>query len=96
MVVDNGSESPEEILAVQDCLICSIEFTLTPELTGLSNARPSTTHSIDEQISWKPSLYFVADYTDNPPGGQQVDVASVFLAISILESDNRNLTRFTL
>ena len=90
MVVDNGSESPEEILAVQDCLICSIEFTLTPELTGLSNARPSTTHSIDEQISWKPSLYFVADYTDyrsNPPGGQQVDIASVFLAISILESD---------
>ena len=88
-VVNNESSSPDELMAVQDCLVCSFSFTLTNEVSGLTSAKPSKFHNTDQKISWAPSLYFVADYTDyrsNPPANSEIDVASVFLSVSLLES----------
>nr|AIF21295.1 hypothetical protein [uncultured marine group II/III euryarchaeote KM3_99_A09] len=88
-VVNNDSSSPSELMAVPDCLVCSFSFTLTNEVSGLTSAKPSKFHDSNQKISWAPSLYFVADYTDyrsNPPANSEIDVASVFLSVSLLES----------
>lgn len=88
-VADGSGSSPEEILAQEDCLVCSIQFTVTPEESGLLNVKPETTHNAQQEISWSPTLFLVADYTDyrsNPPSNSEVDVASIFLSISVLES----------
>jgi hypothetical protein len=88
-VVNNESSSPEELMAVEDCLVCSFSFTLSNEVAGLTNAKPASSHSSTQIITWNPSLYFVADYTDyrsNPPANSQIDIASVFLSVSLLDS----------
>ena len=88
-VVNNVSSSPEELMAVEDCLVCSFSFTLSNEVAGLTNAKPASSHSSTQTITWNPSLYFVADYTDyrsNPPANSQRDKASVFLSVSLLDS----------
>ena len=88
-VVNNISSSPEELMAVEDCLVCSFSFTLSNEVAGLTNAKPASSHSSTQTITWNPSLYFVADYTDyrsNPPANSQIDNASVFLSVSLLDS----------
>jgi len=88
-VVNNVSSSPEELMAVEDCLVCSFSFTLSNEVAGLTNAKPASSHSSTQTITWNPSLYFVADYTDyrsNPPANSQIDTASVFLSVSLLDS----------
>ena len=90
-VADGSGSSPEEILAEEDCLVCSIQFTVTPEESGILNVRPQTTHDAQQEISWSPTLFLVADYTDyrsNPPSNSEVDVASIFLSISVLESQS--------
>jgi len=90
-VADGSGSSPEEILAQEDCLVCSIQFTVTPEESGLLNVKPETTHDAQQEISWSPTLFLVADYTDyrsNPPSNSEVDVASIFLSISVLESQS--------
>ncbi|MGB1898598.1 MAG: hypothetical protein ACPHS8_07685 [Candidatus Poseidoniaceae archaeon] len=90
-VADGSGSSPEEILAQEDCLVCSIQFTLNPEESGLLNVKPETTHDAQQEISWSPTLFLVADYTDyrsNPPSNSEVDVASIFLSISVLESQS--------
>ena len=89
-VVNNETSSPSELLAVEDCLVCSISFTLTDDKSGLMNAKPHHTHDIFQTISWSPTLFLVADYTDylkNPPANSVTDTASVFLSISVLDSD---------
>ena len=88
-VVNNESSSPEELMVVEDCLVCSFSFTLSNEVAGLTNAKPESSHSSTQTITWNPSLYFVADYTDyrsNPPANSQIDSASVFLSVSLLDS----------
>lgn len=90
-VADGTGSSPEEILAQEDCLVCSIQFTVTPEESGILNVKPETTHDAQQEISWSPTLFLVADYTDyrsNPPSNSEVDVASIFLSISVLESQS--------
>ena len=90
-VADGTGSSPEELLAEEDCLVCSIQFTVTPEESGILNVRPETTHDAQQEISWSPTLFLVADYTDyrsNPPANGEVDVASIFLSISVLESQS--------
>ena len=90
-VADGTGSSPEELLAEEDCLVCSIQFTVTPEESGILNVRPETTHDAQQEISWSPTLFLVADYTDyrsNPPSNSEVDVASIFLSISVLESQS--------
>ncbi|MGB0365352.1 MAG: hypothetical protein ACPGJD_04745 [Candidatus Poseidoniaceae archaeon] len=90
-VADGTGSSPEELLAEEDCLVCSIQFTVTPEESGILNVRPQTTHDAQQEISWSPTLFLVADYTDyrsNPPSNSEVDVASIFLSISVLESQS--------
>lgn len=90
-VADGTGSSPEELLAEEDCLVCSIQFTVTPEESGILNVKPETTHDAQQEISWSPTLFLVADYTDyrsNPPANGEVDVASIFLSISILESQS--------
>jgi len=90
-VADGSGSSPEELLAEEDCLVCSIQFTVTPEESGLLNVKPETTHDAQQEISWSPTLFLVADYTDyrsNPPANGEVDVASIFLSISVLESQS--------
>ena len=90
-VADGSGSSPDEILAQEDCLVCSIQFTVTPEESGLLNVKPETTHDAQQEISWSPTLFLVADYTDyrsNPPSNSEVDVASIFLSISVLESQS--------
>ena len=90
-VADGTGSSPEELLAEEDCLVCSIQFTVTPEESGILNVRPETTHNAQQEISWSPTLFLVADYTDyrsNPPANGEVDVASIFLSISVLESQS--------
>lgn len=90
-VVDGSGSLPEELLAEEDCIVCSIEFTVTPEESGLLNVKPETTHDAQQEISWSPTLFLVADYTDyrsNPPANGEVDIASIFLSISILESQS--------
>ena len=90
-VADGTGSSPEELLAEEDCLVCSIQFTVTPEESGILNVKPETTHDAQQEISWSPTLFLVADYTDyrsNPPANGEVDVASIFLSISVLESQS--------
>ena len=90
-VADGTGSSPVELLAEEDCLVCSIQFTVTPEESGILNVRPQTTHDAQQEISWSPTLFLVADYTDyrsNPPANSEVDVASIFLSISVLESQS--------
>jgi hypothetical protein len=90
-VADGSGSSPEELLAEEDCLVCSIQFTVTPEESGLLNVKPETTHDAQQEISWSPTLFLVADYTDyrsNPPANAEVDVASIFLSISVLETQS--------
>ena len=90
-VADGTGSSPEELLAEEDCLVCSIQFTVTPEESGILNVKPETTHNAQQEISWSPTLFLVADYTDyrsNPPANGEVDVASIFLSISVLESQS--------
>ena len=90
-VADGTGSSPEEILAQEDCLVCSIQFTVTPEESGILNVKPETTHDAQQEISWSPTLFLVADYTDyrsNPPSNSEVDIASIFLSISVLESQS--------
>jgi hypothetical protein len=90
-VADGSGSSPEELLAEEDCLVCSIQFTVTPEESGLLNVKPETTHDAQQEISWSPTLFLVADYTDyrsNPPANGEVDTSSIFLSISVLESQS--------
>ncbi len=90
-VADGTGSSPDELLAEEDCLVCSIQFTVTPEESGILNVKPETTHDAQQEISWSPTLFLVADYTDyrsNPPANGEVDVASIFLSISVLESQS--------
>ena len=90
-VADGTGSSPEELLAEEDCIVCSIQFTVTPEESGILNVKPETTHDAQQEISWSPTLFLVADYTDyrsNPPANGEVDVASIFLSISVLESQS--------
>ena len=90
-VADGSGSSPDELLAEEDCLVCSIQFTVTPEESGLLNVKPETTHDAQQEISWSPTLFLVADYTDyrsNPPANGEVDTASIFLSISVLESQS--------
>ena len=52
-------------------------------------AKPQKTHDTNQTITWTPTLILVADYTDyrqNPPYDSTVNVASVFLSISVLKS----------
>lgn len=89
-VVTGESTSPEELLAVEDCLVCSIQFEIGESNSGILEVQPQRTHDTFSEISWSPTLYLVADYTDyrsNPPGNNDVDVASVFLSVSVLESN---------
>ncbi len=89
-VVNEESTSPEELLAVEDCLVCSIQFEIGETNSGVLNVQPQRTHDTFSEISWSPTLYLVADYTDyrsNPPGNNNIDVASVFLSVSVLESN---------
>jgi len=88
-VVNNQTTSPSELLAEEDCLVCSISFVLSPDKIGLMNAKPMQTHDVNQVISWSPTLVLVADYTDylqNPPSDSKVDIASVFLSISVINS----------
>ena len=90
-VADGSGSSPEELLAEEDCLVCSIQFTVTPEEAGVLNVKPETTHDAQQEISWSPTLFLVADYTDyrsDPPANGEVDVSSIFLSISVLESQS--------
>ncbi len=90
-VADGSGSSPEELLAEEDCLVCSIQFTVTPEESGLLYVKPETTHAAQQEISWSPTLFLVADYTDyrsNPPANGEVDTTSIFLSISVLESQS--------
>jgi hypothetical protein len=88
-VVNNASTSPSELLAEEDCLVCSISFVLSAEKVGLMDVKPQTTHDVNQPISWSPTLILVADYTDyrqNPPYDSTVDVASVFMSVSVLNT----------
>lgn len=88
-IVNNETTSPSELLAEQDCLVCSISFVLSPDKVGLMDAKPMQTHDVNQVISWSPTLILVADYTDylqNPPSNSEVDIASVFLSISVINS----------
>ena len=88
-IVNNETASPSELLAEEDCLVCSISFVLSPDKVGLMDAKPAQTHDVNQVISWSPTLILVADYTDylrNPPSNSEVDVASVFLSISVINS----------
>tara|TARA_B100000683_G_scaffold228474_1_gene228427 strand:+ start:1703 stop:4582 length:2880 start_codon:yes stop_codon:yes gene_type:complete len=88
-VVNNETTSPSELLAEEDCLVCSISFILSSDKVGLMNAKPSESHDVNQIISWSPTLVLVADYTDylkNPPSNSEVDTASVFLSISVINS----------
>jgi PGF-CTERM protein len=88
-VVNNETTSPSELLAEEDCLVCSISFVLSSDKVGLMDAKPPQTHDVNQVISWSPTLVLVADYTDylkNPPSNSKVDVASVFLSISVINS----------
>ena len=90
-VADGSGSSPQELLAEEDCLVCSIQFTVTPEESGLLNVKPETTHDAQQEVSWSPTLFLVADYTDyrsNPPANGEVDTASIFLSVSVLESQS--------
>ena len=89
-VIEGTGSTPDELLAEEDCLVCSIAFEITPERIGLMDAKPTTTHDSMQTITWSPTLFLVADYTDyrkNPPSNSEIDVASVFLSIAVLESD---------
>jgi hypothetical protein len=89
-VVNGESTSPDELLAVEDCLVCSIQFEIGETSSGILEVQPRRTHDMFSEISWSPTLYMVADYTDyrsNPPGNNEIDVASVFLSVSVLESN---------
>jgi len=88
-IVNNETTSPSELLAEEDCLVCSISFVLSPDKVGLMDAKPMQTHDVYQVISWSPTLILVADYTDylqNPPSNSEVDIASVFLSISVINS----------
>ena len=88
-VVNNETTSPSELLAEEDCLVCSISFVLSSDKVGLMDAKPPHTHDVNQIISWSPTLILVADYTDylqNPPSNSEVDIASVFLSISVINS----------
>ena len=88
-IVNNQTTSPSELLAEEDCLVCSISFVLSPDKVGLMDAKPMQTHDVNQVISWSPTLILVADYTDylqNPPSNSEVDIASVFLSISVINS----------
>ena len=88
-VVNNETTSPSELLAEEDCLVCSISFVLSSDKVGLMDAKPTQTHDINRAISWSPTLILVADYTDylrNPPSNSEVDIASIFLSISVINS----------
>ena len=84
-VVNNETSSPSELLAVEDCLVCSISFTLTDDKSGLMNAKPHHTHDIFQTISWSPTLFLVADYTDylkNPPANSVNLILQVYFYLS--------------
>ena len=88
-IVNNETTSPSELLAEEDCLVCSISFVLSSDKIGLMDAKPMQTHDVNQVISWSPTLILVADYTDylqNPPSNSEVDIASVFLSISVINS----------
>ena len=88
-IVNNETTSPSELLAEEDCLVCSISFILSPDKVGLMDAKPEQTHDVNQVISWSPTLILMADYTDylqNPPSNSEVDIASVFLSISVINS----------
>ena len=88
-IVNNETTSPSELLAEEDCLVCSISFVLSSDKVGLMDAKPAQTHDVNQVISWSPTLILVADYTDylqNPPSNSEVDIASVFLSISVINS----------
>lgn len=90
-IIGNDTEvEPEEILAVRDCLTCSIDFIFDANhagTTGLRDRLLKHNHTLD----WTPVLYFVADYTNylgDPPMDGKKNVASVFLSLQVVEQDN--------
>jgi len=85
-------ETPSELLKKEDCWVCYIELDLDDNDVGLTTVNPGRSANRSTSLSWTPTFYLVADYTDylkNPPWNGVQDISHVFLSLDV----SRNLPR---
>ncbi|MBD37732.1 MAG: hypothetical protein CMB10_01680 [Euryarchaeota archaeon] len=85
-------EIPSELLKKEDCWVCYIELDLDDDDVGLTTINPGRSANRSTSLSWTPTFYLVADYTDylqDPPWNGVQDISHVFLSLDV----SRNLPR---
>ena len=85
-------ELPSELLKKEDCWVCYIELDLDDDDVGLTTINPGRSANRSTSLSWTPTFYLVADYTDylkDPPWNGVQDISHVFLSLDV----SRNLPR---
>ena len=78
--------APSELLEKQDCWVCSIELELSDVDVGLTSVNPGRSANRSTELSWTPTFYLVADYTDYlkyPPLNRYQDISHVFLSLDV-------------
>ncbi|MGY8746125.1 MAG: hypothetical protein ACKVG2_06180, partial [Candidatus Poseidoniales archaeon] len=79
-------ESPSELLKKEDCWVCYIELDLDDNDVGLTTINPGRSANRSTSLSWTPTFYLVADYTDylqDPPWNGVQDISHVFLSLDV-------------
>lgn len=77
---------PDELMKKEDCWVCSIELHLDDEDVGLTSVNPGRSANRSTSLSWTPTFYLVADYTDylqDPPWNGVQDISHVFLSLDV-------------
>ena len=77
---------PSELLKKEDCWVCNIELDLDDSNVGLTTINPGRSANRSTSLSWTPTFYLVADYTDylqKPPWNGVQDISHVFLSLDV-------------
>jgi hypothetical protein len=77
---------PSELLKKEDCWVCNIELDLDDNNVGLTTINPGRSANRSTSLSWTPTFYLVADYTDylqDPPWNGVQDISHVFLSLDV-------------
>ena len=83
---DGTREIPSELMKKEDCWVCSVELQLSESDVGLTLINPGRSANRSTDLSWTPTFYLVADYTDylqDPPWNGVQDISHVFLSLDV-------------
>lgn len=90
---DYSGTTPSEILTKEDCWVCYIQKDLNDSDVGLTTVSPGRSANRSVDLSWTPTFFLVADYTDylqDPPWNGVQDISHVFLSLDVTRITRTN------